>query len=178
VPREEAESRVTTSSGRVGLLVKWVHSGSRAVCVVGCVIITAMVLMTVVDVVMRYVFNRPSLYTYEVTVFMMASIASFWIAYTASQERHVSVDMFTQKLPHRAQRALDGLTSFISAGLFALISWQSALQAAQFARNGVRGAMTHIPTSIFVYVVALGAAMLCLELIVRTISDMKEAKGK
>ncbi len=108
--------------GKVELFLKRVHYASKALAVLGNVVIVALVLLTVVDVVLRYIFNSPWENTYEFTSFMIASIGAFWIAYTASQGRHVAVDLFTAKFPQRMHAIIRSVNGFLAIVIFGSFS--------------------------------------------------------
>ena len=85
---------------RVGLfLEKAFFPVSRFLLLIGQFVLVAMVLRTVVDVFLRYVFNKPILGSYELTEFMMAILVFSSIGYTMSVKRHVVVDLVIATLP-------------------------------------------------------------------------------
>ena len=69
-----------------------------------------MVLTTVVDVFLRYLFNSPILGSYELTEFMMAILVFGSVAYTMVVKGHVTVDLVITRLPARAQAILECIT--------------------------------------------------------------------
>jgi TRAP-type mannitol/chloroaromatic compound transport system permease small subunit len=59
------------------------------------------------EVTMRYVFNRPTLWGYEVHVMLAASLYILAFAYTHLHRAHVRVDMIYAHLPPRGRAAID-----------------------------------------------------------------------
>lgn len=70
-------------------------------------IIIPNVLALVYEVVARYVFNKPTIWSYEVTYFLYASHFMLGAAYTLKYHRHIKVDVFYSRLSHRKQAIID-----------------------------------------------------------------------
>ena len=92
---------------------------SRIANIAGGVILVAMMLLTVVDVVLRYL-GKPISGTYELMAFSGALVIGFAIAQASLDDAHVSVDIITVKLPAGARTALLFLTKLMAFVLFAL----------------------------------------------------------
>jgi TRAP-type mannitol/chloroaromatic compound transport system permease small subunit len=65
-----------------------------------------MVLVTL-EVMLRYVFNAPTLWGFEVHIMIAATTYMLAFAYTHLQKAHVRVDMIYAHLPARAQAGID-----------------------------------------------------------------------
>lgn len=102
----------------------------RALALASGLILIFVMVYTVVDVVMRYVFNRPFSGSVEVTEFAMAMIVFLAMPYTGWVGAHISVDLFEKYLDRPSLRYLPSAISFIGAALFALIAWRVVLEAA------------------------------------------------
>lgn len=87
----------------------------------------AMMLVTVLDVVMRYVLNAPLSWSFElISSYLM--VAAFFLAVSATQGRrqHVSVDVLARHLPQRLRCWLAVVSGCAVILLFALIWWAGA----------------------------------------------------
>ena len=84
---------------------------------------------TVLDVVLRYVFNRPFSGSLEVTEFAMSVIVFLGIAYCGWVGGHVAVDILERPLEDPRLRFVPVILTFISALLFAAIAWLTAVEA-------------------------------------------------
>lgn len=132
---------------------------------VGLVVLGLMMLLTASDVTLRYVFNQPIVWLFETTVYMMAIVVAFAVAYCAIQQGHVRVDVVVDRFSTRAQAIFDSITGFFSLGLVSLLTWQCVMHIqGQYIQN-VESANLHIPTFPFVAVVALGIACFTLVLL-------------
>ena len=56
---------------------------SHLLLAVGASMLTAMMFLTVTDVILRYIFNRPLAGAFEMAEYMMAVLVSFGIVYCA-----------------------------------------------------------------------------------------------
>jgi TRAP-type mannitol/chloroaromatic compound transport system permease small subunit len=71
-----------------------------------------MVLVTL-EVTLRYVFTKPTLWGYELHVMIAASTYMLAFAYTHLQRAHVRVDMIYAHLPPRVQALIDLLGTLL-----------------------------------------------------------------
>ena len=164
---------------RIGrFLEKTIFPFSRFLHGIGQFILVLMVLVTVVDVFLRYVFSKPIVGSYELTEFMMAILVFGSVGYTMAVKGHVCVDLVTNRLPERFQSILECLTSLLAFLLFGLDTWRNVLHAGlAWKRNDVSGEL-YIPVSPFILFVALGIAVLSLILLVQFFQSLAKAVKK
>jgi len=124
-----------------------------------------MMLLTASDVIFRYVFNRPIAGSIELTEFMMATMVSFGIAYCAVLGGHVSVDVVVSLLPKKTRTIIDTITTFLSLGLFLLITWQSVIYIKEVFHSGLESPVLLLPVYPYIGAVAIGFGALCLVLL-------------
>jgi len=91
-PERLADAIDRFSSG-IGKLVSWVT--------------LAMVLVTVVIVVLRYVFDAGLIWLQEALTWMHAAVFMLGAAYTLQQDEHVRVDVFYRSMSPRRRAAVD-----------------------------------------------------------------------
>ena len=96
---------------------------------VGASIIAVMMVLTAVDVVLRYFFDRPVAGSFELTEYMMVIAISLTLAYCAIMKGHVRVEVIVSLLPQRVQAVIRSIVTILVLGIFSLITWQSAVQA-------------------------------------------------
>jgi TRAP-type C4-dicarboxylate transport system permease small subunit len=92
-------------------------------------ILLAMMLLTVVDVVARYVFSRPLRGAFEVTELMLLVLIFAGLPLVSFTDEHAVMDFVDRVLGPRALRGLTGLVHAVSAGfmvLFAWLTWRKA----------------------------------------------------
>jgi TRAP-type C4-dicarboxylate transport system permease small subunit len=126
---------------------------------------------TVVDVVLRYLFNAPLKSVYEFTEFVMAAIVFLGIAYTGWIGGHIAVDMFAKWLDQPRWRWITALLAFISAALFATIAYRATLETiATIDQVSNRLAWPHYP---FRFTVALGCGLFAVVLAIQGLEVLR-----
>lgn len=131
------------------------------------VILFLMMLLTIADVFLRKVFSRPIMGTVEVTEFMMVILVFFSLSQTEVLNRHVKVDLVMSRFGERTQGLIDMITQFVCFVLFVGITWSTLIYSATMRASGEVSQDLWIPIYPFVYIVAVGCALLSLILLVK-----------
>lgn len=128
-------------------------------------VLMLLMLGTVADVGLRYLFSAPFSGSLEMTEFAMALIVWLSMAYCGWAGGHIAVDLLDKWLARPGLAWLPALLSLIGAGVFALMSWQVVLETLDTmskVSNMMR--IAHYP---FKLAVAFGAAMFAFVLLVQ-----------
>ena len=165
-------------SKAVDLLSRAVCSASGALHGVGVTVLGLMMLLTAADVTLRYAFDRPIMGSYDLTVYMMAIVVAFGLAYCAVMKGHVRVEVIVSRLPQRAQAIIDSITCFISLGLFSLITWQCFVNMKLLYASKLTSSVLLIPVFPFAGVVGIGSACLTLVLLTDFLNFLSQAIRK
>ncbi|MBA7671135.1 hypothetical protein ES703_79286 [subsurface metagenome] len=158
-----------------GLLDTVINPVSRLFHIVGVGVLVAMMLLTTGDVLLRYVFNRPIIGSYDLTQYMMTIVVAFTLAYCAVKKGHVKVELVVERFPPRVQVIIDSVTSLLSLGFLSLITWQSFLYAKELFNSKIVSSVLRIPNFPFAYLVSFGVACFTLALLVDFIHNLSEA---
>lgn len=153
-------------------LKKWISSLAQTLNWVAVASVTAMMLLTCADVILR-IFRRPIPGTYEIVGLLGSVLVSFSLAYTSMQRGHIAVDFLVQKFPKKIQALIECINSLTCAIFFGLIAWQSMAYAKDLQEVGEVSMTLQIPIHPFVYGIALGCGMLSMVLIMRFIGLVK-----
>ena len=108
------------------------HRRRRADAVLGAVasgLLLAMMLLTVVDVVGRYILKRPVRGAFEVTELMLLVLIFAGLPLVSFSEEHAVMDFIDRLLGPRAQRALERAVQLVCAAFLALLTWLVWLKA-------------------------------------------------
>lgn len=89
-------------------IYRWMISLSGAVALVGMVLITV---FTGYEVIMRQIFGRPTIWTNEVTGYLLIWVGMLGVVYAYDKAAHVSVDLVYRFLPRRFRAVLDVITT-------------------------------------------------------------------
>lgn len=142
--------------------------------VVMAVVMLGLVGLTVVDVILRRLFNAPLGFTFEIVSLGMIVLVWGSILYSTGQERHISVDVIMPYLPSRFKRVMTLAWDAVSIIVLLLLGWQSILYAMRLARNGTVSAILDIPQFPFVIIVAIGAIWAALMMLCNFVRDCGE----
>ena len=129
----------------------------RLLALAGGWVLMGLMVYTVADVILRYIFNRPFSGSIEVTEFAMSAIVFLGIAWCGWLGGHVAVDILERPLENPRLRFVPIILTFISGVLFLAIAWltiDEALSTMSRVSNMMR--WPHYP---FQFIVALGSAM-------------------
>jgi TRAP-type C4-dicarboxylate transport system permease small subunit len=135
---------------------------------VAAAVLCLVMLIVSADVAMRYVFNRPFGWTYDlISLYLMGALFYFALSPTFAQGAHISVDVIAHRLPSRLRRTLQIVIALVSAALFATIAWLAAARTLDDFQSGAATSGEILwPTWLADVLVPLGCALLTLRLIV------------
>jgi len=91
--------------------------------VAASIILLAMMLLTFVDVVGRYVFNRPLRGAFEVTELMLLVLIFAGLPLVSFADEHALMDFIDRLLGPRGQRWLERLVQAACAAVMLLLAW-------------------------------------------------------
>ena len=137
----------------------------------GGVILFSMMLLTVCDVIGRYVFNSPVPGAYELTETMMATAVFLFIGYTQAAKRHIAVDFIILVLPRKVRMVVELMTHAICLTVFGIITWMNVIRWLELMQRKEHTPIIHLPISPFIFIVAFGSFVFFVELI-KTVLEM------
>jgi len=117
-------------------------------------LLLAMMLLTFVDVVARYLFNRPIRGAFEVTELTLLVLIFAGLPLVSHGDEHVTMDFIDRMLPPRAVTVLIRVVHAIVAALFFFLTWQMIIKANRIAGYGDTTDVLRIPVGPFVYFMA------------------------
>jgi TRAP-type C4-dicarboxylate transport system permease small subunit len=128
--------------------------------------LVAMMLLTCIDVSMRYFFNRPLPGTYDLVGLMGAIIAAFAMPYTLLKGSHVAVDLLVRLLSAKKRLFIETITHIIGMLLFMTMVWQCMVLASDMKAAGEVTPTLLLPFYPIVYCMAVCFFVLCLAILV------------
>jgi TRAP-type C4-dicarboxylate transport system permease small subunit len=129
------------------------------------------------EVIGRFGFNRPIVAVLELSQIMQAMMVFLAWAYTTAERSHVRVEIFARTFPPRLQAILEFVIAIVVIVLFALIAWKATEKAVFYWETNMQVDVLFIPLAPFQLFLAIGAVLLCLELIARMIELIPQMKG-
>lgn len=145
---------------------KGLKAMERAAALVAVGFMLAIMLVVTADVVMRYLFNSPFAWAYDlIALYLMAGVFYFVLSDAYRENAHVSIDILHARMGPRARRTADLVTALVSVVLFALIAWIGAERAWEnFANDEVLAGEIAWPVWLSAVIVPIGSTLLVLRL--------------
>ena len=143
-------------------------------------LIIPLVLVVAYEVVMRYLFNAPTVWVFEATTLIYGTHFMIGIAYTHKHDGHVAIDVFESRLPEKPRTILRLIVNLL---LFmptvGLLSVWSVIYASDSWRNGEHASTSWAPPLYpFKTLMAVGFILLLLQGVAKVIHDYRSLSGK
>ena len=126
-------------------------------------LITALLLF---EVIVRYIFNSPSIWALDITQYTICYITFIGAAWLMREDGHIKVELFREFCGKKTQEFIDGVTSVVACLAVAVFCWQtakmalSAYQTGQFIDSSIV-----MPRFLIVGIMPFGLFLLCIELV-------------
>lgn len=155
--------------------MKVISALSRWLIYLTMVLVLALMLLTVSDVFMRYVFNRPITGTTEMAMYIMVCLVC-GMALCALRGEHIVVDLVMSRFSPRIQAIVDAITLILSLAIVVIITWQGFLISLWERKfKYIASTLFPVPTYPFWWVYLLGSAVLCVATFALIIRKVKGA---
>jgi TRAP-type C4-dicarboxylate transport system permease small subunit len=129
----------------------WERRADAALGIAASAILFCMMTLTFVDVVLRYVFNRPLRGAFEVTELMLLVLIFAGLPLVTHAGEHVTMDLVDRWLSARQRQALGRLMEAVSAALMFALTWFMWIKARRIAAYGDTTDVLRILVGPFVY---------------------------
>jgi C4-dicarboxylate transporter, DctQ subunit len=163
-------------------LSRWLVPLGRPISI-GFLLITA---FSFYEVVMRYVFNAPTIWVHETTIALTAVCFAFGGAYCLGTDRHIRVVLLYDQAGPHMRRWLDIAISLVGAVACALMAWAASDLAykAFFTPQGAfrletSGSAWNPPTPAIVKALLfVTLCVMCLQFLLQALSHFRRAPGE
>jgi C4-dicarboxylate transporter DctQ subunit len=118
--------------------------------------------VTVIDVIARYVFNASFLDAMTISSYLLAVINALALPGLTLGKGHVQVDLIYARLPEGLRRGLDAFSSLLACILFSLMAWFAFGKAAHSLRRGIYRGWMKLPEYPAKYLFAFGCLLTAL----------------
>jgi len=122
-------------------------------------ILMAMMCLTFVDVVARYVFNRPLRGGFEITELLLLVLIFAGLPLVSHADEHVTMDFIDRLLGERAKLRLGHAVHLVVAALMFFMAWQVWIKAGRISSYGDATDVLRILYGPFVYFMAAMIAL-------------------
>lgn len=134
------------------------------------VLVLAVMLVTSVKVVFRYVLRLGLIGVDQLSGAMLLYIAFLGAAWVLRRDEHVTIDLLVVRLSGPARRRLDAVTSVVGAAVCFVLAWYGTVEVADSWRRGILiPAEIEIPRVVNLVVIPLGSLFLGLQFVRRAL---------
>jgi C4-dicarboxylate transporter, DctQ subunit len=125
------------------------------------------------EVIMRYVFNSPTLWTFDVTIFLIMYSAFLGSAFTLREGKHVRLEFFTNwlqryGLPSRILSILSNVIIIVFWLLATYTAFRDTITAYKFSQ--VTQSYLRFPLMIPLIALVLGGILVLIQLLIDTLN--------
>jgi len=151
---------------------QWERRADVVLGIASSAILFCMMMLTFVDVIARYVLNRPIRGAFEITELMLLVLIFAGLPLVSHADEHVTMDFIDRWLLARARLRLQRLVHLVCAGVMAFMAWQVWIKAATISRYGDATDVLRIVYGPFVYFMA---AMIALTGLIHLVKMLEPA---
>ena len=134
-----------------------------------CYFYLAAVVITAYEVVMRYLFNAPTSWAFELTILLCAVCYLLSGGFVTVQRKHIAITALYDVMPPKIRWWLDlmaMLTGILAMSLLVWAAWRPAVQAIKVVER--TGSAWNSPSpAIIKPMIAVGAGLIVLQLLVQ-----------
>lgn len=139
----------------------------RVLAGVSALLILMLIGVTCLDVVGRYLLNRPFGGAYELTQILLAALVFVALPLTSADGGHVEVDLALHLFPRGLQHALGRLAGIVSAVILVFFAWRLVLIGMDQMSDGTRTASLAIPMAPLAFLAAASCIVSAIAMILR-----------
>jgi TRAP-type mannitol/chloroaromatic compound transport system permease small subunit len=140
-------------------------------------IIPLTVLITA-EVVLRYIFNKPTIWTLDVNIQLLATLSVMGAGYVLLHNGHIRMDMIVLNISKRKRALLEITTGLLFLFVIGIIVWKTSTSAWQSLRiRETSSSVFHPPVYPIRFVMAIGVVLLLLQGITKFIRDIRILLG-
>jgi TRAP-type C4-dicarboxylate transport system permease small subunit len=163
-------------------IVRVVNGLSAFAGYVSALSILAATLIIVEQVVVRYVFNMPTVWQVETSVYLLIAATFLGAPYGLKENAHINIDMLIIHLSRRTREWLDLGTSFIALAFCLFLAWRGSAMWWDAYEGGWKSSGIFSFPLVYPYaLLPLGMALTSLQYLVRIaalVKELREAGGR
>jgi TRAP-type C4-dicarboxylate transport system permease small subunit len=137
-----------------------IYQVSRILGICAIIFLVAMMMLTVIDVVMRLLFDKPVTASVEFTEYLMLFVAFLGLAWCAIKGGHIKVEIIVGRLSVRVQEIINSINALIVMGLCFFLGWMAVAESSASREVGFASQITGIPDWPFYILVGFGFAIM------------------
>jgi C4-dicarboxylate transporter DctQ subunit len=150
---------------RIGIVLSWCFA--------------VVVVLTAFEVVMRYVFNSPTIWVHDVSIALSAICFVIGGAYALQADQHIRINVLSEMVPPDRKRWVD-LFCYVAAAIFlAALTYAATIQASRsIALMETSGRAWDVPIPVLLKsVLAAGAALMTVQVVLLAWATYRRGSG-
>lgn len=156
---------------------KVLYPVSRILRDIAMVALAFAILLVVIDVCSRRLFDSPIDGTHDFTNIAFSMIVFLPLAWCAFENGHVELDLITKRLPKILQSILEVIMIFAGSVILGIMSWQMFVQGMNLQAKGLTTGIVEIPYHPFLYAASIASAVLTLAFFIRFLYSISALRG-
>ena len=149
---------------------------SEYIAVLNSYLIFVLMLLVPFEVTMRYVFRSPTIWSSEITQYILCALIAFGGAFTACADKHVNVDIVYGLFRPRAKAVINLFTYLVLFFFLILLIWKSwGVAARSLAWGETSSSSFNPPVWPIKFFIPIGAILLLLQAIVTYMRNIIQA---
>lgn len=153
---------------------KLMQGANRALGRLSAAMLFAMMALTFVDVIGRYVVNSPLLGAYELTEVLLALVVFGAVPLVTARNAHVTTALFDDRMGRGVKRVRDVSVGIFGSAVCAVLAWRLWEQAESAAQIGRKTPLLDVPIAPVIYFMAVMAAA-CVPLFIVAVHARRQA---
>lgn len=141
----------------------------RALGLVMCVLLFALMILTTIDVTGRYVFDNPLPGTVEYTELGLGILVFGSLPLVTARQEHITIDIFDFLLRARRKYVQQICVNVLGVAITAFIAWRIFVKAEELASNGDRSINMQLPLAPIAYFMSVMSAVAALIMLMLTL---------
>jgi len=120
------------------------------------------------EVIARYVLNKPTLYSVEISEYLLIFVAFMAAGWVLQEDKHVSMQAVVNLFSARVRYLCSLFTSILVLGFCSILVWQGARASVMAFKGGYHSSsLLNVPMWIPYAIIPIGSLLLALQLLVR-----------
>ena len=113
-----------------------VYKATFVMAIISAFGLTAMMLVTVYNVIMRYLFAKPIYGVVELVGMILVLTSTFGMALCQKEKAHIAITLITDMLPARIKTTSVVFGLLMSLICYGIITWQMSIQTIEYFERG------------------------------------------
>jgi len=135
--------------------------------IVSALLLIFITVLTLAQVIMRYIFNNPFTWSEELAIAAFIYLTFLGISVAYARNRHLWVDAFVAALPRTMAIVVNGLVLALSAGFLILLSILMIKVIVMTWKMGITTAALEIPRAFIYLSLPLGCVLFLIQVLKR-----------